>query len=144
LFKESDEDVAKKVRALQDGGVTPVACIGETDAERAGGKTLEVVGRQLQALIAAHLAGAKLVIAYEPVWAIGTGKVPTLSEVSEVHAFIRGKLKAGIAGGGEAVPVLYGGSVTPANSKEFEAVNDVNGFLIGGASLKVASLLEIY
>lgn len=144
LFKETNDDVAKKVKALEDAGLTALACIGETEAERAQGKTLKVVEEQLVAALSQHATDKKIIIAYEPVWAIGTGKVATLSEIAEVHSFIRKKLVAVLGAAGETVAILYGGSVNPQNAKDIEGVDGVNGFLIGGASLKVSSLMDIY
>jgi triosephosphate isomerase len=144
LFKETNEDVAKKVKALQENGITPMVCIGETLEERTQGRTLKIVEEQLKAALSEHTSGKKIMIAYEPVWAIGTGKVATLDEINDVHNFIRKNLVSIIGADGQAVPVLYGGSVNPQNAKDIESVKEVNGFLIGGASLKVPSLLEIY
>jgi len=144
LFKETSEEVGKKVKALEDQDIIAIACVGETDLERSKGLALQVVEDQLQAIFHYHTPGKKIVIAYEPVWAIGTGKVATTQEIDEVHKHIRRKLEAKLGPAGQKVPILYGGSVNPQNSKEIESVGDVNGFLIGGAGLKVASLLEIY
>lgn len=144
LFFESNQDVALKTKALQSAGLTPVVCIGETEAERQQGKTLSIVTEQMTAVLSHIDATKPLIIAYEPVWAIGTGKVPTIQEITEVHQFLRRYLVEKIGSSGQSVPLLYGGSVNSKNARDIESVSEVNGFLIGGASLKVASLLEIY
>ncbi len=130
IFNESDEILAKKASALQNFGIIPVYCVGETLEEREAGKTLEVVMGQLHA---ASLDGDFL-IAYEPVWAIGTGKVASPEQAQEVHAEIRKEYSQ---------KLLYGGSVKPENAAELAAQNDIDGFLIGGASLKVESFIAI-
>ncbi|MEM9709756.1 MAG: triose-phosphate isomerase [Pseudomonadota bacterium] len=134
---ETDSLVAEKAKAAEGAGLIPIICIGETLEEREAGQTLAVVGRQLKGSVPADLARA--VIAYEPVWAIGTGKVPTLEEIGEVHGFIRERLTIDVGlGTADATPILYGGSVKPSNAAEIFAVADVNGALVGGASLKAA------
>ena len=142
FFGESDEFVGKKAAAILAAGMTPSVCVGETLAERQGGKTLEVVERQLLAAISAVGAEklSRVVIAYEPVWAIGTGLAATAEQAQEVHSFIR-KLcvKAGFAG----THILYGGSVTDVNAAELFAMPDINGALVGGASLKADSFCRI-
>jgi triosephosphate isomerase (TIM) len=144
IFKETNEEVGKKIKAVEEAGMIAVVCIGETLSERENKNTLHVIEEQLEAVFANHSPERELVLAYEPVWAIGTGKVATTAEIAEVHAFIRKKMVGKFAKHGENIPILYGGSVNPQNSKEIESVADVNGFLIGGASLKVPSLMEIY
>lgn len=141
LFKESLADTGQKVKALEDQGIVPMLCVGETEAERAAGKTLEVVRTQLEEGVKLHSQGKEIVFAYEPVWAIGTGKVATPENVAEVHAFIYQWMQETLS---KVKPILYGGSVNAKNSKELEQVPHVGGFLIGGASLQVESLLEIY
>jgi triosephosphate isomerase len=145
-FGETDEGVAKKTKVALDNGLLPISCVGETLEEREGGKTMDVVGRQVDAILNAVSAdeAATVVIAYEPVWAIGTGKVATTEQAQEVHAFIRkrvgevhGKAVA------DAVRVLYGGSVKPDNVKGLMALPDVDGALVGGASLKADSFLKL-
>lgn len=132
---ESNEDIAAKATAAAAAGLLPIICVGETLDEREAGKTLDVVGSQLKGSVPTDLD--RLVIAYEPVWAIGTGKVPTLEEIGEVHAFMRSELKAmGAAFDADDTPLLYGGSVKPSNAAEIFAVGDVDGALVGGASLK--------
>jgi triosephosphate isomerase (TIM) len=141
LFGETNADTAKKVKALQALNMTPILCIGETEQQRSEGKTLQVIEQQLEAGFSAYDKTKKLVLAYEPVWAIGTGKVATPKDVEVVHKFINEWTTKKYS---QAVPILYGGSVSEKNSKELESVPHVNGFLIGGASLKPDSLMAIY
>jgi triosephosphate isomerase len=135
---ETNDTVKAKAKAAQDNGLVAVICIGETEAERDAGKTLDVNGSQVAGSVPDGSTAANTVIAYEPVWAIGTGRTPTSAEVQDVHAFIRGELAKKI-GDAEAAKtrILYGGSMNPGNSKELLALADVDGGLIGGASLKV-------
>jgi triosephosphate isomerase len=145
-FGETDEGVAKKTKAALDNGLLPISCVGETLEKREGGKTMDVVGRQVDAILNAVSAdeATKVVIAYEPVWAIGTGKVATPEQAQEVHAFIRKRV--GEAHGpavADAVRILYGGSVKPDNVKGLMALPDVDGALVGGASLKADSFLKL-
>ena len=135
---ETDEIVQKKARAVQKAGLKAIICIGETLDERKAGKTLEVVSRQLKGSTAADT-----VIAYEPVWAIGTGLTPTTTEVAEVHALIRKELGSLMGKDGAGVRILYGGSVKPSNAEELMGQPNVNGALVGGASLKAADFLGI-
>ncbi|PLB44269.1 triosephosphate isomerase [Aspergillus steynii IBT 23096] len=141
ILKESDEFIARKVKAAVEGGVSVIFCIGETLEERESGKTIEVVTKQLNAA-AKELSKeqwAKVVIAYEPVWAIGTGKVATTQQAQEVHAAIRKWLKETIsAEASDNTRVIYGGSVSEKNCRELAQEPDVDGFLVGGASLKPA------
>jgi len=139
---ESDALVRAKALAARAAGLVPIVCVGETLTERDGGKTLDVLARQLQGSIPEGLAGGELVIAYEPVWAIGTGRTPTTAQVAEVHAHIRKGL-AGQVRDAAAARILYGGSVKPSNAKELMSVPDVNGALIGGASLIAADFWSI-
>ena len=140
---ETDEIVRTKALAAWRAGLVAIVCVGETRAERDTGKALEVVGRQLDGSVPDGATAANLVVAYEPVWAIGTGLTPTPKDVEEVHGFIRQKLTDRLKGEGEAVRILYGGSVKPANAAELMAVPHVNGALVGGASLKAADFLAI-
>jgi triosephosphate isomerase len=146
LFGETDEGVAKKTKVALDNGLLPISCVGETLEEREGGKTMDVVGRQVDAVLKALSAddAAKIVIAYEPVWAIGTGKVATPEQAQEVHAFIRSRV-AEVHGPAVAdgLRILYGGSVKPDNVKGLMALHDVDGALVGGASLKADSFLKL-
>ncbi|MCU0906458.1 MAG: triose-phosphate isomerase [Rhodobacteraceae bacterium] len=136
---ETDATVRAKAAAAQAAGLTAVVCVGETLADRDAGRTLDVVGAQLAGSVPEGSQGHTLVVAYEPVWAIGTGRVPTTAQIAEVHAFLRARLidRLGIdtAAG---VRLLYGGSVKPSNAAEIFAVADVDGALVGGASLKAA------
>ena len=140
---ETDSVVNAKAQAAWRAGLTAVLCVGETRAERDSGKTLEVVGRQLAASVPDGATADNLVIAYEPVWAIGTGLTPTAKDVEQVHGFIREKLKGRFATQGDAIRILYGGSVKPSNAAELLSVANVNGALIGGASLKASDFLAI-
>jgi len=142
---ESDDLVARKtVRALASR-LTPIVCVGESLEQRESGKTDEVVGAQTDAVLAAISAEdvSRIVIAYEPVWAIGTGKTATPQMAQDVHAMLRGKLKAKNLAAAEAVKILYGGSMKPDNAGELLAMADIDGGLIGGASLKAADFLAI-
>ncbi len=133
---ESDATVKAKAAAAIEAGLSAIVCVGETEAERDSGKTAEIVARQIAGSIPQSATSLNLVVAYEPVWAIGTGKTPTAVQVQEVHALIREKLSA-VIGAEEAglTRILYGGSVKPSNAKELLALPDVDGALVGGASL---------
>lgn len=135
---ETDAIVNAKAAQANAQGLSTVICIGETEAERDAGKTLDVNATQIAGSVPEGATAANTVIAYEPVWAIGTGRTPTAAEVQEVHAFIRGELAKKI-GADEAAKtrILYGGSMNPKNAEELLALEDVDGGLIGGASLKV-------
>jgi triosephosphate isomerase len=140
---ESDAVVAAKAKAAARAGLTAIVCVGETEAERDGGKTLDVVGRQVRNSIPQGLKASGLVIAYEPVWAIGTGRVPGNGDIETVHAFIRDRLADRFGSEAAAVPILYGGSVKPGNAAEILALANVDGALVGGASLKAEDFLKI-
>jgi len=135
--------VQNKAKACQRAGLAAIICIGETLEERKAGKTLEVVTRQLKGSLPEGSVAANTVIAYEPVWAIGTGLTPTTAEVAEVHALIRSELAALMGGEGAQTRILYGGSVKPSNAAELMGQPNVNGALVGGASLKAADFLGI-
>ena len=139
-YGETDADVAAKVEAALRAGLEPIVCVGETGADRAAGRTLQVVLGQLAGSLPAALAGREFAVAYEPVWAIGSGRTPTLGEIEEVHVAIRVALEAR---GGDAAPILYGGSVNGANAVQILAVPEVGGALVGGASLTAAQFLPI-
>jgi triosephosphate isomerase len=139
---EQDEDVRAKAEAAWRAGLIAIVCVGETQDERHAGGTLARIERQLDGSIPAGFDAKKLVVAYEPVWAIGTGLTPTAADVAEVHAFIRECL-AGKNAAGEGVRILYGGSVKPSNAMELMAVKNVDGALVGGASLKADDFLGI-
>ncbi|WP_421695044.1 triose-phosphate isomerase [Aestuariivirga sp.] len=141
--QETDETVLNKAKAAQRAGLTAIICIGETLEERKGGKTLDVVASQLKGSLPPGSTAANTVIAYEPVWAIGTGLTPTTAEVAEVHSLIRKELEGLMAGEGKGVRILYGGSVKPANAAELMSQPNVNGALVGGASLKASDFLGI-
>ena len=141
--REDDAQVAAKARAAWRAGLTAIVCIGETKDQRTGGETLAVVGAQLGGSVPDGATPDTLVIAYEPVWAIGTGLTPTPSDVAEVHGFIRERLTARFGAIGQGVRVLYGGSVKPSNAAELMAVANVDGALVGGASLKADDFLGI-
>jgi triosephosphate isomerase len=140
---ESDQLVADKAKAALAHGLVPIVCVGETLAEREAGQTEAVVGRQIDAVIATLGADvAKVVVAYEPVWAIGTGKTASPEQAQAVHAFLRARLKSAQPAAAQ-VPLLYGGSVKPDNASELFAQADIDGGLIGGASLKAADFAAI-
>ena len=141
--KETDAEVRAKAFAAWRAGLTAIVCVGESRDERVGGKTLEVVGGQLDGSLPEGATAATLVVAYEPVWAIGTGLTPTPADVAEVHGFIRKRLGERLGQHGEGIRILYGGSVKPANAKELMAVANVDGALVGGASLKAEDFLGI-
>ena len=137
---ETDDIVAGKVRGALRAGLEPVICVGESLDDRRGGWTLEVVDRQIRGSAPGELHGKAFTVAYEPVWAIGTGLTPTLAEIEEVHAAIRAVLTKSLGDAGEAAAILYGGSVKPSNAAEILAVAEVGGALVGGALVGGASL----
>jgi triosephosphate isomerase len=141
--KETDAEVEAKARAAWRAQLTAIICIGETKDERVGGRTLDIVGAQLRGSVPEGATAANTVIAYEPVWAIGTGLTPTPTDVAEVHGFIRQRLTARFGEAGQGVRILYGGSVKPSNAAELMRVDNVNGALVGGASLKAEDFLGI-
>jgi len=140
---ESNADVKAKAEAVWRSGLVAIGCVGEADAGGGAGKALDGGGDQLAGSLAEGLNGLNMVVAYEPVWAIGTGKTPTPADVAEVHGFIRARLVERFGAEGEKIRLLYGGSVKPSNAKELMAVANVNGALVGGASLKAADFLGI-
>jgi triosephosphate isomerase len=140
---ETDALVRAKALAAWRAKLTAIVCVGETRAQREAGETLAVVGRQLADSLPDGATGANLVVAYEPVWAIGTGLTPTLADVAEVHGFIRRALSERFGAEGAKIRILYGGSVKPSNARELLGVADVNGALVGGASLKADDFLAI-
>ncbi len=133
---ESDAVVAAKARAAWRAGLLAIICIGETEAERADGRAYDVCSAQLKASVPPGASAANAAIAYEPIWAIGTGKTPTSSEIAQMHAFIKSALPAPLR-------IIYGGSVKPSNAKEILALADVGGALVGGASLKASDFITI-
>lgn len=130
--------VKSKAEAVLAKGMVAIVCVGETEAERDAGKTLDVVLDQVTKSLPDGATPANTVVAYEPVWAIGTGRTPTVADVAEVHTAIRGSLQKRFGEDGDAFSILYGGSVKPANAVELMAADNVNGALVGGASLKAA------
>jgi len=145
---ERDAVVDAKARAAHRAGLIAIICVGETAEERQQGKALDVVRRQLEGSLPGDATGANTVIAYEPVWAIGSGLTPTPADVAEVHGFIRGELGRLLGrGDAEALRILYGGSVKPGNASELLFATDVDGALVGGASLKASdfyAILSVY
>lgn len=142
-YGETDEAAAAKTRAALRAGLEPIVCVGETLDERQAGKTLEVVTRQVRGSAPQELRGQMFALAYEPVWAIGTGLTPTLEQIEEVHVAIRQVLAETLGESGERAPILYGGSVKPSNAVEILAAREVGGALVGGASLKAEDFLGI-
>lgn len=141
---ESDDEVRAKAEAALGAGLAVIICVGESDAVRARGDAIETVSAQLDASLPISFpAGARFSIAYEPIWAIGTGKVPSTADIGEMHAALRARLNAAYGEDGADIRILYGGSVKPSNAAEIFAVPDVDGALVGGASLKAADFLPI-
>jgi triosephosphate isomerase len=142
-YGETDALVAAKVGAALRAGLEPIVCVGETLEQRKAGDALAVVTGQVRGSLPADLAGQAFAVAYEPVWAIGTGLTPTTPEIEEVHRAIRATLVEMFGGHGEAPPILYGGSVKPSNAAEILHAAEVGGALVGGASLKAEDFLGI-
>lgn len=140
---EMDEMVNAKARAAWEAGLVAIICIGETEAQRRAGSTLDVIATQLSGSIPDGANAENTILAYEPVWAIGTGLTPTAADVQEVHTSIRSALSKRFGVVGEKMRILYGGSVKPANAVELLGVENVDGALVGGASLKAADFLAI-
>jgi triosephosphate isomerase len=141
--QETDADVRAKALAARRAGLCAIVCVGETRAEREGGRALAVVGTQLDGSVPDGATADNLVVAYEPVWAIGSGLTPTPSDVAEMHAFVRQRLGSRLGEEGQGIRILYGGSVKPSNAKELLHVANVDGALVGGASLKADEFLAI-
>jgi triosephosphate isomerase len=135
---ETDALVRAKAEAAHAAGLTAIICVGETEAQRDSGQTLAVVGQELAGSLPDGATAANTVVAYEPVWAIGTGRTPTLEQIAEVHDDLRARLTARFGRDGAAFRLLYGGSVKPSNAAEIFAIANVDGALVGGASLKAA------
>jgi triosephosphate isomerase (TIM) len=133
---ETDSAVRAKAEAAQAAGLVALICVGETEAERDAGRELDVIGAQLAGSVPDTANGADTVIAYEPVWAIGSGRTPTEEQIAAVHRFLRDALEARFGESGSSFRLLYGGSVKPANAAQIFAIPDVDGALVGGASLK--------
>jgi len=141
--KETDADVRAKALAARRAGLLAIVCVGETRAEREQGRAFAVVETQLEGSLPEGATPEYLVVAYEPVWAIGTGLTPTPADVTAMHGFVRRWLVARFAGAGQGIRILYGGSVKPANARELMRADDVDGALVGGASLKADEFLAI-
>ncbi|MEO9631547.1 MAG: triose-phosphate isomerase [Sulfitobacter sp.] len=142
--RETDSDVQAKTCAAWAAGLTAIVCIGESEAERDADQTLDVIGGQLDGSLPDAVDAENTVIAYEPIWAIGTGKVPSIAQIEEVHDFMRARLTDRFGAEiGNALPLLYGGSVKAANAVEIFAVENVDGALVGGASLKAEDFAPI-
>jgi len=142
-YREDDALVARKVQAALRHGLEPIVCVGETLDQRKTGQALAVVTGQVRGSLPAELEGRAFAVAYEPVWAIGTGLTPTTAEIEEVHGAIRKTLSELFGAGAARVPILYGGSVKPGNAAEILHARDVGGALVGGASLKAQDFLAI-
>jgi triosephosphate isomerase len=140
---ETDVLVRQKAEAVWRAGLTAIVCIGETQHQRDSGQTLDICRGQLNVSLPDGARSDNLVVAYEPVWAIGTGLTPTVRDIEQIHRFIRDLLIARFSGEGARIRILYGGSVKPSNARELMAVANVNGALVGGASLKAADFLAI-
>jgi triosephosphate isomerase len=142
-YRESDDLVAKKVRAALRQGLEPIICVGESLAQRKAGQALEVVTAQVRGSLPSELKGKAFAVAYEPIWAIGTGLTPNTPQIEEVHGAIRQTLNAMFGEDADKAPILYGGSVKPANATEILHAREVGGALVGGASLKAGDFLAI-
>lgn len=143
FHNESDAVVSTKVAAAHEAGLTAIICVGETRAERDDGKAIEVVGGQLLGSIPAGATSSNVAIAYEPVWAIGTGLVPTIDQIEEIHSSIRQTLEERLGEDGRRVRILYGGSVKASNAADIFGATNVDGALVGGASLKAVEFAGI-
>ena len=141
---ETDGDVKAKAEAALAAGLGVILCVGESDAVREAGQAVETVSAQLDASLPGSIPEPeRFSVAYEPIWAIGTGKIPTMADIGEMHSALRARLRTAFGEAGEGVRILYGGSVKPSNAAEIFAVPDVDGALVGGASLKAADFLPI-
>ena len=140
---ETDEVVSAKVGAALRAGLTPIICVGETLAQREAGDAVAIVRGQILGSLNDNLAGQDWALAYEPVWAIGTGLTPTLEQIAEIHSAARAAMVERLGEGGRTAPILYGGSVNPGNAREILEVDEVGGALVGGASLKAADFIAI-
>jgi triosephosphate isomerase len=140
---ESDDDVRSKAEAALGAGLLTILCVGESLLVREGGDAISTVEEQLDASLPRTSDSAKLAIAYEPIWAIGTGRTPTIDDIAEMHASLRQRLRTAYGAAGDSIRILYGGSVKPNNAAEIFSVMDVDGALVGGASLKAADFVPI-
>jgi triosephosphate isomerase len=143
MHHESDQLVQAKANAARRAGLTAIVCIGETREQRESGETVAVVQRQFAGSLPQAATAANLILAYEPVWAIGTGLTPTVQDIADVHADIRRQLVTRYGAEGRSIRILYGGSVKPSNARELMTIANVNGALVGGASLKADDFLGI-
>jgi triosephosphate isomerase len=142
-YGESDALAAAKARAALRAGLEPIICVGETLEERKAGRTLEIICGQVKGSVPRDVAGSAFSVAYEPVWAIGTGLTPTIEQIEEAHVALRRALTEALGEAGAGAPILYGGSVKPGNAAEILKVREVGGALVGGASLKAEDFLAI-
>jgi triosephosphate isomerase len=142
-FGETDADVAAKVEAAIAAGLEPIVCVGETLEQREAGDAIAVVSAQVRQSLPDNLSERDFAVAYEPIWAIGTGFTPTLDQIAEVHAAVRGAIVERLGEGARTAPILYGGSVKPENAREILATAEVGGALVGGASLKAEDFMPI-
>jgi triosephosphate isomerase len=142
-YGETDSLAAAKAMAALRAGLEPIICVGETLAEREAGRTLEVICSQVKGSVPREAAGSAFAVAYEPVWAIGTGLTPTIEQIEEAHVALRQALVEALGEAGAGAPILYGGSVKPGNAAEILKVREVGGALVGGASLKAEDFLAI-
>lgn len=141
--KETSEEVAAQSAAAWRGGLSVIICIGESDADRVAGRTETVLASQIEGSIPTEANAANTAVAYEPIWAIGTGKTASLADIEAAHAYIRSRIEAKVGPAGRAIRLLYGGSVKPSNAKEILHAAGVDGVLVGGASLKASDFLAI-
>jgi len=140
---ESSALVAAQARAAWRAGLSAIICIGESEAQRTAGEMEKVLAEQIAHSVPSEASATNTAVAYEPIWAIGTGKTASLADIADAHAFIRARMEALLGGAGRAVRLLYGGSVKPSNAKEILNTRGVDGVLVGGASLKAADFLAI-
>jgi triosephosphate isomerase len=140
---ETDAQVAAKAKAAWRAGLLAIICVGESESDRDAGRALDVVARQIAQSVPEGATGETTAIAYEPIWAIGTGRTPAIAEIAEMHAGIRARLVGRLGDAGREVRILYGGSVKPGNAAEIHTTPEVGGALVGGASLKAADFLAI-
>lgn len=141
-YEESSEDVRAKAKTAQAAGLVTIVCVGESLSQREANNTLDIIGGQIAASLPDDCCASNTVVAYEPIWAIGTGKIPSIAQIDEVHGFIRTHLTRRF-NEGSAIPLLYGGSVKPGNAAEIFAIDNVDGALVGGASLRAADFSPI-